>query len=193
MLLLKTVANTSNPLICSKTFKLVLDTEQFLLDILLLYYLFWYDLVRHMGQMIRLAIRKRSLPITMLSLIWPSVVRSLWRNMMMKMMRLETNSLLMMMIILLLMTLMMISDGDDDWQPHFQPRYTHGLGAIQFRSGMSPVVSKMYIYTGNSLDDTRYVCLHRFIRFIWFQSHLIQSILITADLIVSLISFFVYD
>lgn len=36
-----------------------------------------------------------------------------------------------------------------------EPRYTHGLGAIQFRSGMSPVVSKMYIYTGNSLDDTR--------------------------------------
>lgn len=36
-----------------------------------------------------------------------------------------------------------------------EPRYTHGIGAIQFRAGTSPVVAKMYIYAGNSLDDTR--------------------------------------
>lgn len=39
----------------------------------------------------------------------------------------------------------------------FQPRYAHGLGSLQFPNGASPVVSRMYIYTGNSLDDTRYL------------------------------------
>lgn len=37
----------------------------------------------------------------------------------------------------------------------FEPRYAHGLGSLQFPNGASPVVSRMYIYTGNSLDDTR--------------------------------------
>ena len=38
----------------------------------------------------------------------------------------------------------------------FQPRYAHGLGSLQFSTGASPVVSRMCIYTGNSLEDTRY-------------------------------------
>jgi hypothetical protein len=35
-----------------------------------------------------------------------------------------------------------------------EPRYTYGLGALQFRQGTSPIVSRMLIYTGNSLDNT---------------------------------------
>ncbi|XP_064599085.1 phagosome assembly factor 1-like [Liolophura sinensis] len=37
----------------------------------------------------------------------------------------------------------------------FEPRYAHGLGSLQFPNGASPVVSRMCIYTGNSLADTR--------------------------------------
>ena len=37
----------------------------------------------------------------------------------------------------------------------FQPKYAHGLGSLQFANGMSPVVHRMYIYSGNSLEDTR--------------------------------------
>ncbi|ELT94845.1 hypothetical protein CAPTEDRAFT_124552 [Capitella teleta] len=37
----------------------------------------------------------------------------------------------------------------------FEPRYTHGLGSLQFPNGASPVVSRMYLYTGNSLEDTK--------------------------------------
>jgi len=37
----------------------------------------------------------------------------------------------------------------------FEPRYAHGLGSLQFPNGASPVVTRMYIYTGNSLQDTR--------------------------------------
>ncbi|XP_074646338.1 phagosome assembly factor 1-like isoform X2 [Tubulanus polymorphus] len=37
----------------------------------------------------------------------------------------------------------------------FEPRYAHGLGSLQFPNGASPTVSKMCIYTGNSLLDTR--------------------------------------
>ncbi|XP_064640713.1 phagosome assembly factor 1-like isoform X2 [Lineus longissimus] len=47
----------------------------------------------------------------------------------------------------------------------FEPRYAHGLGSLQFPNGASPVVSKMCIYTGNSLTDTRapplpIICYH---------------------------------
>ena len=38
----------------------------------------------------------------------------------------------------------------------FQPRYAHGLGSLQFPNGASPVVSRMCIYSGNSLLETRY-------------------------------------
>ncbi|KAJ8303189.1 hypothetical protein KUTeg_019585, partial [Tegillarca granosa] len=38
----------------------------------------------------------------------------------------------------------------------FEPKYAHGLGSLQFPNGSSPVVSKMCIYTGSSLVDTRY-------------------------------------
>ncbi|KAK3580322.1 hypothetical protein CHS0354_003556 [Potamilus streckersoni] len=37
----------------------------------------------------------------------------------------------------------------------FEPRYAHGLGSLQFPSGASPVVSRMCIYTGSSLLETR--------------------------------------
>ncbi|KAK2187623.1 hypothetical protein NP493_159g00036 [Ridgeia piscesae] len=37
----------------------------------------------------------------------------------------------------------------------FEPHYTHGLGSLQFNTGASPVVSRMYIYMGNSLEETR--------------------------------------
>lgn len=37
----------------------------------------------------------------------------------------------------------------------FQPRYTPSLGSRPFPNGSSPVVSKMSIYSGNSLADTR--------------------------------------
>ncbi|KFM58628.1 UPF0183 protein C16orf70 homolog [Stegodyphus dumicola] len=37
--------------------------------------------------------------------------------------------------------------------PKLQPRYAHGLGSLQF--GAFPVVSKMSIYSGNSLAETR--------------------------------------
>jgi len=35
-----------------------------------------------------------------------------------------------------------------------EPRYSHGLGSLQFRQGSSPVVSRLLLYTGNSLDAT---------------------------------------
>lgn len=37
----------------------------------------------------------------------------------------------------------------------FEPKYAHGLGSLQFANGMSPIVQRMYIYSGNSLEDTR--------------------------------------
>ncbi|CAH1780529.1 unnamed protein product [Owenia fusiformis] len=38
----------------------------------------------------------------------------------------------------------------------FEPKFTHGLGSIQFPSrASSPVVSKMCIYAGHGLNDTR--------------------------------------
>ncbi|CAL1272841.1 unnamed protein product [Larinioides sclopetarius] len=37
--------------------------------------------------------------------------------------------------------------------PKLQPRYAHGVGSLQF--GSFPVVSKMSIYSGNSLSETR--------------------------------------
>ncbi|XP_076336430.1 phagosome assembly factor 1 isoform X1 [Tachypleus tridentatus] len=37
----------------------------------------------------------------------------------------------------------------------FQPRYAHGLGSLRFPNGASPIVSKMCIYSGNSLTDTK--------------------------------------
>ncbi|XP_070574143.1 phagosome assembly factor 1-like [Ptychodera flava] len=38
----------------------------------------------------------------------------------------------------------------------FEPHYTHGyLSSLQFPNGASPVVSRMCIYTGNSLADTK--------------------------------------
>ena len=37
----------------------------------------------------------------------------------------------------------------------FQPTYAHGLGSLQFPNGSSPVVSRMCIYTGSSLVDTK--------------------------------------
>ncbi|XP_045192190.1 phagosome assembly factor 1-like [Mercenaria mercenaria] len=37
----------------------------------------------------------------------------------------------------------------------FEPRYAHGLGSLQFPNGASPVVSRMCIYSGNSLLETR--------------------------------------
>nr|XP_002741257.2 PREDICTED: UPF0183 protein C16orf70 homolog [Saccoglossus kowalevskii] len=38
----------------------------------------------------------------------------------------------------------------------FEPHYTHGfLSSLQFPNGASPVVSRMCIYTGNSLTDTK--------------------------------------
>ncbi|KAK2145279.1 hypothetical protein LSH36_690g02001 [Paralvinella palmiformis] len=40
-------------------------------------------------------------------------------------------------------------------ESRFEPRYAHGLGSLQFPNGASPVVSRMYIYTGASLEDTR--------------------------------------
>lgn len=36
-----------------------------------------------------------------------------------------------------------------------EPRYAHGLGSLQFPNGASPTVSKMCIYSGNSLAETR--------------------------------------
>ncbi|XP_052233551.1 phagosome assembly factor 1-like [Dreissena polymorpha] len=37
----------------------------------------------------------------------------------------------------------------------FEPRYAHGLGSLQFPTGASPIVSRMCIYSGNSLLETR--------------------------------------
>ncbi|KAL3858968.1 hypothetical protein ACJMK2_009213 [Sinanodonta woodiana] len=37
----------------------------------------------------------------------------------------------------------------------FEPRYAYGLGSLQFPNGASPVVSRMCIYTGSSLLETR--------------------------------------
>lgn len=37
----------------------------------------------------------------------------------------------------------------------FQPGYAHGLGSLQFPSGSSPVVSRLSLYSGNSLVDSR--------------------------------------
>lgn len=37
----------------------------------------------------------------------------------------------------------------------FEPRYAHGLGSLQFPNGASPVVSRMCIYSGSSLLETR--------------------------------------
>ncbi|GFS16241.1 UPF0183 protein C16orf70-like protein [Elysia marginata] len=39
--------------------------------------------------------------------------------------------------------------------PPHQPKYAHGLGSLQFPNGMSPVVARMCIYSGNSLTDAR--------------------------------------
>ncbi|XP_055941085.1 phagosome assembly factor 1-like isoform X2 [Argiope bruennichi] len=41
--------------------------------------------------------------------------------------------------------------------PKLQPRYAHGVGSLQF--GSFPVVSKMSIYSGNSLSETSF-CNH---------------------------------
>lgn len=37
----------------------------------------------------------------------------------------------------------------------FEPRYAHGLGSLQFPNGASPVVARMCIYSGSSLDECR--------------------------------------
>ncbi|XP_071174921.1 phagosome assembly factor 1-like [Mytilus edulis] len=37
----------------------------------------------------------------------------------------------------------------------FEPKYAHGLGSLQFPNGSSPVVSRMCIYTGSSLVETK--------------------------------------
>jgi hypothetical protein len=37
----------------------------------------------------------------------------------------------------------------------FQPGYAHGLGSLQFPNGSSPVVSRMSVYTGNNLAESR--------------------------------------
>lgn len=37
----------------------------------------------------------------------------------------------------------------------FEPHYVHGLGSLEFPSGSSPIVSRMSIYSGNSLADTK--------------------------------------
>lgn len=37
----------------------------------------------------------------------------------------------------------------------FEPRYAHGLGSLQFPNGASPIVSRMCIYSGSSLLETR--------------------------------------
>ncbi|XP_033755111.1 UPF0183 protein C16orf70 homolog isoform X1 [Pecten maximus] len=37
----------------------------------------------------------------------------------------------------------------------FEPKYAHGLGSLQFPNGSSPIVSRMCVYTGNSLLDTK--------------------------------------
>ncbi|CAC5409150.1 UPF0183 protein C16orf70 homolog,UPF0183 protein C16orf70,UPF0183 protein CG7083 [Mytilus coruscus] len=47
----------------------------------------------------------------------------------------------------------------------FEPKYAHGLGSLQFPNGSSPVVSRMCIYTGSSLVDTKapplpIICFH---------------------------------
>lgn len=39
----------------------------------------------------------------------------------------------------------------------WQPKYAHGLGSLQFPNGSSPVVSRMCLYTGSSMVDTKYV------------------------------------
>nr|CAG4638477.1 EOG090X06XP [Cyclestheria hislopi] len=36
-----------------------------------------------------------------------------------------------------------------------EPRYVRGLGSLQFTNGSSPVASKMYIFNGNSLIDSK--------------------------------------
>ncbi|CAM1330314.1 C16orf70 (predicted) [Pycnogonum litorale] len=37
----------------------------------------------------------------------------------------------------------------------FQPKYAHGLASLQLPNGASPIVSKMTIYSGNSISDTK--------------------------------------
>ncbi|XP_046378450.1 phagosome assembly factor 1-like [Haliotis cracherodii] len=37
----------------------------------------------------------------------------------------------------------------------FEPKYAHGLGSLQFPNGASPTVSRMCIYSGNSLQETK--------------------------------------
>lgn len=37
----------------------------------------------------------------------------------------------------------------------FEPKYAHGLGSLQFPNGSSPVVSRMCLYTGSSMVDTK--------------------------------------
>lgn len=37
----------------------------------------------------------------------------------------------------------------------FEPKYAHGLGSLQFPNGASPVVARMCIYTGSSLNECR--------------------------------------
>jgi hypothetical protein len=36
-----------------------------------------------------------------------------------------------------------------------EPRYVRGLGSLQFTNGASPVASKMFIFNGNSLADSK--------------------------------------
>lgn len=36
-----------------------------------------------------------------------------------------------------------------------EPRYVRGLGSLQFANGASPVASKMFIFSGNSLVDSK--------------------------------------
>ncbi|XP_041375935.1 UPF0183 protein C16orf70-like [Gigantopelta aegis] len=37
----------------------------------------------------------------------------------------------------------------------FEPKYAHGLGSLQFPNGASPMVSRMCVYTGNSITETK--------------------------------------
>ncbi|KAK3086507.1 hypothetical protein FSP39_019366, partial [Pinctada imbricata] len=50
-------------------------------------------------------------------------------------------------------------------ESRFEPTYAHGLGSLQFPNGSSPIVSRMCIYTGSSLVDTKVpplpiICFH---------------------------------
>lgn len=36
-----------------------------------------------------------------------------------------------------------------------EPRYVRGLGSLQFTNGASPIASKMFIFSGNSLSESK--------------------------------------